>query len=138
MLIDRVREAEKALKEAMDKIKDSDVMDVFRPVFEKHPELESFSWSQYTPYFNDGEECTFHVRDIDEINGFNDDSDEWGSQVINGWGKNAVLGPLHDAYDLACKTLSSISDDLLQKILGDHVRVTVTRDGIQTEEYDHD
>jgi hypothetical protein len=28
-------------------------------LFEEFPELESFSWTQYTPYFNDGDTCEF-------------------------------------------------------------------------------
>jgi hypothetical protein len=28
-----------------------------KPLFDKHPKMKSFSWSQYTPYFNDGEPC---------------------------------------------------------------------------------
>lgn len=31
-------------------------------IFEKHPCLDSFSWTQYAPYFNDGEPCEFHVH----------------------------------------------------------------------------
>lgn len=33
-----------------------------RELFEKYPYLERFSWTQYTPYFNDGDECTFGVN----------------------------------------------------------------------------
>lgn len=28
------------------------------------PDLEAFHWTQYTPYFNDGDACTFSVNDI--------------------------------------------------------------------------
>lgn len=30
-----------------------------RAIFDKYPNLASFSWNQYTPYFNDGEPCEF-------------------------------------------------------------------------------
>jgi hypothetical protein len=36
---------------------------VSKEVFEKDPKLVSFSWTQYTPYFNDGDECVFSVHD---------------------------------------------------------------------------
>ena len=39
-------------------------------LFEQHPVLTSFSWTQYTPYFNDGDECTFSANiDYPLVNG---------------------------------------------------------------------
>lgn len=32
--------------------------------FNEAPEVGLVTWTQYTPYFNDGEECTFSVNDI--------------------------------------------------------------------------
>jgi hypothetical protein len=37
----------------------------FKDFFEKHPEATSIVWVQYTPYFNDGDACTFGVRDME-------------------------------------------------------------------------
>lgn len=38
-------------------------------LFERYPDMVSFSWRQYTPYFNDGEPCEFGVRtSSDSIN----------------------------------------------------------------------
>ena len=34
----------------------------FKEIFKKYPDLQSFSWTQYTPYFNDGDECTFSAN----------------------------------------------------------------------------
>lgn len=38
-------------------------------LFKKHPKLQQFGWRQYTPYFNDGDPCSFsaHNYDIDEM-----------------------------------------------------------------------
>lgn len=33
-----------------------------KELFEKFPTLEYFRWTQYTPYFNDGDECIFRVN----------------------------------------------------------------------------
>ena len=39
-------------------------------IFENHPKLERFSWNQYTPHWNDGDECTFGANtDSLNING---------------------------------------------------------------------
>ena len=34
---------------------------IFEELFAKSKLIDSFSWTQYTPYFNDGETCEFHV-----------------------------------------------------------------------------
>jgi hypothetical protein len=52
-----------------------------KELFEKYPTMESFGWRQYTPYFNDGDECKFRVNiDNDDVyvNGisfYDDDGD---------------------------------------------------------------
>lgn len=37
---------------------------VANKLFTTIPEIESVFWTQYTPYFNDGDACTFSVNDI--------------------------------------------------------------------------
>lgn len=37
---------------------------VFKDFFTKHPYVEEIYWTQYTPYFMDGEPCTFGVNDM--------------------------------------------------------------------------
>jgi hypothetical protein len=45
--------------------------------------INSFSWTQYTPYFNDGDSCEFGVRNDDiEING-GDDEDGDGFDYLS-------------------------------------------------------
>ena len=50
---------------------------MFTELFAQAPKLKSVSWTQYTPYFNDGEECTFsaHTSDL-YINDRHPDYDE--------------------------------------------------------------
>ncbi len=33
-------------------------------IFDKWPKLTRFSWTQYAPYFNDGEPCEFRINDL--------------------------------------------------------------------------
>lgn len=54
---------------------------VTKEFFAKNPGITAIRWSQYTPYFNDGEPCVFHVYDayftncpIDELH----DLSRWG------------------------------------------------------------
>ncbi len=47
--------------------------DLFIPFLTKYPQVKEVRWTQYTPYFNDGESCEFSVN---ELNGFIDPNEE--------------------------------------------------------------
>jgi hypothetical protein len=121
------------------------VHEALQEVFEKHPKLESFKWQQYTPYFNDGDTCTFGVRSIDcfTFDGEEDPKlfDYSTSTRENGY-KSTRLGS--DELHAASEALSALSakliaaEEVLEAVFGDHVEVTVTRDGISVDEYHHD
>jgi predicted nucleic acid-binding Zn-ribbon protein len=148
----------------------------FKALFKKHPDLKSFSWNQYTPYFNDGDECVFGAyTDHVSING----SDEAEStyevrrfldtlhnpkKAINKLQKQIEeqkkekysydyleeqikaiengsieetrnkLAILEDIDQILC----TVNNDTYKEIFGDHVTVTVTKDGWTTESYEHD
>ena len=91
------------------------------PVFENFPEVNSISWTQYTPYFNDGDECTFGVRnDYPEVNG---EEVDYKSKLL----KDIV------------ENLQAIDEDIYKFAFGDHVKVTIHRDGkVEIDEYSHD
>lgn len=38
--------------------------EVFKGFFDENPNVGGVQWTQYTPYFNDGEECVFSVNDM--------------------------------------------------------------------------
>ena len=49
---------------------------MFVDLFKQAPNLKSFGWTQYTPYFNDGDTCEFGVHiDYPYVNGVNEDYD---------------------------------------------------------------
>lgn len=128
------------------------------------PLIASFGWTQYTPYFNDGDPCTFRVgeawfRTVSDTT--LDDDEELG---VNGYSKHPVLGEIereyagtypnrqvtsetytgeHESTFRACLALSSALesdafDDVLLEAFGDHARVVVSREGIDVEFYEHD
>lgn len=127
---------------------------VTKKLFESHPTLESFSWTQYTPYFNDGETCEFGINsDYPKINDSDYDSDVFNEKIIDyGPYDNATrsypkrtetINPGYDpslskAKEDVVKFLSSVDENVLKDMFGDHVEVKVTRDGTDTEEYEHD
>jgi hypothetical protein len=50
---------------------------MFVDLFKQAPNLKSFGWTQYTPYFNDGDTCEFSIHfDYPYINGVNEDYDD--------------------------------------------------------------
>lgn len=102
------------------------VGDAFRELLEKHPVVQKIMWTQYTPYFNDGDECVFSVHEP-EIN----DLCSW--QI-----GESESQALKTAADEAEKLINMLPEDLLQDVFGDHVQVTVTRDGITVDGYNHD
>lgn len=151
----------------------------FKDLFTKHKDLISFRWSQYTPYWNDGDECTFGVYNDDLF--INDDEEsnnqyalkslldkikstrsrnaaikkleaEMESDRQKGYGtswKEAEIENIKNAdYDTVKARLEILIDiqDILfnmptesyRDIFGDHVSVTVTKDGWTTEACEHD
>lgn len=120
-----------------------------KELFEKHPKLESFSWSQYTPYFNDGDECIFSVnnsyievkfdgKEFEEVSGssFDKHNPSYGSTDYNKETRENV--GLEEAYKDIEELLSSIDEDSYNNIFGDHVKVISSRKGFKTQDYEHD
>lgn len=145
-----------ALKKEYQQVAQADFKAEFKQLFDEHEELKSVSWTQYTPYFNDGDECSFGAQtDYPCING-NDmnsgDSDELdGPDLVTmaeqeiGYTWNNTNKP-NPAYDPKAakiiakikKVLGDYSDDDYEEMFGDHVKVIVTRKGIKTEDYEHE
>lgn len=134
--------------------------DVFKEqskgLFDAHPLLESFSWTQYTPYFNDGEECVFRsntaypqikickqpsdaegeepVKEEDEDNEFYDKRRYSGSHAILDYPNT----PQEKAGCAVIDFLKTFDKDELREMFDNHVKVSVTRAGVDVDEYDHD
>lgn len=117
------------------------------------PEGCAIEWSQYTPYFNDGEECVFSVNDpilfrIDDADeGINtrSEGDEGVVELysVERYGKVDYL-PLVDGISkkeaAAVKALfDTISEDVMRAAFGDHAVIRVTHDGgLESDALDHD
>lgn len=130
-----------------------DFAPMLKPLFEKsNGKIESITWNQYTPYFNDGDECTFSTNfDYFSINGENvDDIDalDWRIRYhIEDDKEKIEKYPLQPEWDFELyriveefkEILNSIDDEFYKDLFGDHVEVTVKSDGtVETKEYDHD
>lgn len=121
--------------------------DITKDIFNDNPQLNSFSWKQYTPYFNDGDTCVFGVnRDYFKLNNSSDNIDEWTLNHEN-YSKEIDLkdfsfdsiASLKKAYTQIDELLSTFEDDVLCQMFGDHAEITVYRNGvIDVDEYSHD
>ena len=124
-----------------------DALAKFKPalleVFEKHPSIIKYGWTQYTPYFNDGEPCVFNVGDInyldeERVKENEEEGDEEEEDSMDSW--NWFYGDDKKKYP----QLSVIADflekneDICASAFGDGVQVIVSRDGVEVEEYSHD
>lgn len=126
----------------------------FKEFFEQNPEVKSIGWAQYTPWFNDGDECVFrttaeyadfsNIDRIDEIRygeyvGEGDFDQFW---IISGdygdYNEELVSTQTRKNVKEFSKLLGMIPDDIYKSSFGDHVRVFATRDGFEVEEYEHD
>lgn len=106
---------------------------LFEEVFQKYPELKSFSFPAYTPYFNDGDECVFNVYNVDIINGIDIyDYDE----LTNGlFSEGAMKNAIEEIDAINYKLDSSI----FQAAFGDHSLITVRRNmTVDIDDYEHD
>lgn len=118
-------------------------------LFETHPTLQGVRWTQYTPYFNDGDPCEFGLHEIhytikkeeertgsaDEQRTAAEDGDEdadWLYPSAYGEGDD-------DALDIAMREFERDRlSDAYEAAFGDHVEVIATRSGIEVNEYSHD
>lgn len=176
--------------------------------FEENPRLRAICWTQYTPYFNDGEPCEFRMGEInalvldDEVAEAIEEGDTiedilsenyyegnipygmhnaplyrtyletgevdfsstyYANSYYADWTEERKLNalfaewlpkyPQSDETSLArfdkdlsafiqaqevTRALSNIPDEIMEELFGDHVRVVITKDGIDVAEYEHD
>lgn len=116
-----------------------------KEIFAQHPTLEQFQWHQYTPYFNDGDECTFSAHTDTESISINEEDAYEVSRTSRWNGSTHIpvpadqLHPLQGAQKEISVLLNAIGDDFLKAMFGDHSEITAKRDGTVTvESYCHD
>lgn len=129
-----LRKMKKAYEEARDAGAKDALRDHFKGLFELHPDVAAIRWRQYTPYFNDGEPCTFKVSDPEVLLiGRNPEVDEYneGEDGEEGWEYSWELKhPIFKQIEL---------DEDFVRFLGEHVTITINREMEMTvDEYEHD
>ena len=116
-----VEEIDRLKQELTQKAKNG-LMQCLRELFELHPEVRKIQFTAYTPYWNDGDECTYwcnaYCADINK--------DEEYPEVSR------------DVVDVFRNALKQLNSDTWMDIVGDHVSVTITPQGIDVQEYEHE
>lgn len=155
VLREKNREIEKLKGEAYDISKG--IFDEWcRGFFERNEAVGSFSWNQYTPYFNDGDSCVFSANtDYIKVNGeYAEDSDWISEKTIKNYGTfnretkkyEGRVEVANESYDPELAKATREIQDFLQNFdnefyisrFGDHTEITVSRDGIEVEDYEHE
>ena len=115
---------------------------LIKPLLDQSEIIEKIRWQQYTPYFNDGDICYFSRGEV-LVNDSEWETPEVLRETIWTSGKwysnpnyNAKEGQiLKDIKEV----IDSIPDDFYESLFGDHVEVTIYKDGtITTEEFEHE
>ena len=131
--------------------------------FDSNPAITAVVWTQYTPYFNDGDTCEFGVNSPTFTNAPDPENVNWGSYDGDEEGVFAVenisyvMNSDRDYYkneqeaikkagviDVdSCEAFqrmicSSAMEDVMEAMFGNHVKVIATRDGFDIQDYDHD
>jgi hypothetical protein len=112
-------------------------------VFAAHKTLLAFAWSQYTPYFNDGDPCVFSANtDYPSVlcstdkEGTQDEWSDWPEVYIN---EDGPLSESDQARKAVLDLLRRFEESDYKEMFGDHVAVIIRNDNsVTVEEYSHD
>lgn len=104
--------------------------------------VEAIKWTQYTPYFNDGDALEFGIQDLQvKISGWPEDGGEdgfydlWELKYVAEQDGLTIPEGLTDALKLwDTQHLEKVA----LKNFGDHAQVTATPEGFEVEYYEHD
>lgn len=128
-------------------------------IFANHPKLAAFSWTQYAPYFNDGDSCTFRARtdhphllmkgkerveDEDGLGGYGDNFSTLSIRSYDSTLKTYVNKPVEEYTDrdragfAVLGLLGLLDDETYELLFTSDGRVVVTPEGITIEDYGHD
>lgn len=140
---DQVANIQKVIEDARTQAKNA-FMAELKDFFARNQDIKAIVWTQYTPYFNDGDTCEFRVNDICASN-YEDVSHygEWESEdptpadlmVYESYGRPGYTRELRELNDFM---QSNLGEEVLQFAFGDHVSIRVTANGITIDEYEHD
>ena len=156
--------------------------EAFALIFKRHPKLENITFTAYTPYFNDGDECVYSVNEpemsacgIEDIESYSagtiakaaefqrtgvvpaevkSDYSRWASSRYDSpetylrstaaeylkldASELEELGAIAGDFPAVQAILEAVPEEVMKGMFGDHVKVVITADAVEVDEYDHD
>lgn len=151
MALDNLREIKRVQKEFDQKISKlgkkaaKELLELF---FDKNPDINAIRWSQYTPYYSDGDTCEFGIWDIlvsfdatPKDEGVYHEMHDYGEHPLTESGKNKeYIASLKKKVERFREKMEEISK-IFQHAFGDHIQVTVFNDGkltLSIDSYEHE
>lgn len=138
------------MKQEMQAKMKAQLVHIVKNFFNVVPKMKAITWVQYSPYFNDGDECIFHVRSVSVLNFepeyfsryYEDDLSQENKEAIVVGEYSNFNEQLLSAEELkACKAVQdfiSNNEDLMHDLYDNHASVILTANGAKVDEYDHD
>lgn len=113
----------------------------FQDFFTANPTIEAVGWTQYTPYFNDGDACVFSIHCVyARVKGQSEIplADTNMSEETEGW--TSSYGLEGDAKEAVKKLEAKMEScqDVFEIIFGDGVEVIATSEKFIINDYAHD
>ena len=164
--MDAVIETFRVEKERLQNIMKENLSVVFDSFFSAHPQVNTIHWTQYTPYFNDGDECVFSVYDIyfdryvygQEIQNGDDETTEYemdrygddndGNIETRRWNEKTRKYEelVHDGDVTLSSDITSLREllgsdemeEILRQTFGGHSWVRVMKRGYDVSELEHE
>lgn len=135
--------------------------EAFKEVFTENPNLYMITWTQYAPYFNDGDPCEFSVHELyavnkdvledeeydedslpspwefeDEFSKYRMSEPSWGEEAKAAWAASSEEYKQEaERVDAFLTTISSIDEDVFKAAFGEDNAVYVFADRIVTEDF---
>ena len=146
-----MQEKIEAIREEMRKSGAEAIKEALTEFFGRHSMVASIQWRQYTPYFNDGDQCVFAVHDpeITFREGVNAVEHVSASTMDSAW--KYSNGKVSDLTAWNLKDGTKLKEDLqefaslicnmgelMETVFGDHMQITCYPDRIEADEYSHD
>jgi len=134
-------------QERFQKVAQERLKEYFAEFWEKNPAIKAVHWSQYAPYFNDGDPCTFRVHDPYFTNAEGDDLDDltsWGEYDGEKDGVWSDQDPKFDGVDvestqsLAKLLTSGVMEPIMKIMFGSDNVIVATREGFSVDYAEHD
>lgn len=125
-------EAKKALDEKIKSEGRKAITAFLKEFFDKRPDVYGIKWTQYTPFYCDGDACVFRLNGV-----YTFKTQEAFEAAEDGDALYDCEGAEYNYGEEPQKSLSEI-EEILQVVFGDHAQVSVTREKIDVEEYEHE